>query len=414
MNATAVGPDMKAAAHEDRADLAGPLRRHVPRPRRRQLFRHDQPGAGQAPIRAGVTVPYSDEFRDRGCQRCPAGAACRGQAEGRPARQTHQKPAEPRRGRDQAAGAAKTFRHDLPKATSSQDAWHYFLLACCVLFCDVFCRRVHVNFGWVPPLAGRARDWVLRRQPVPAHRVYAAFAEPQGGSLRPVGSTPAATRFEPTAQLPADVKPLEELAPPLPVEPRAPSLAPEKKEEESNGAIVEGEEEGLGGTGVCGKSSISGQGQGAKGRCREKRKSEAYDHCAIAPFRENSFFQTVLGDIDVPANHVRIVWPLPFETYQARAGLLDSVYEAVKHLNFASTVCIVEMNWQFLKEWGRRRCCRAIACGCWMGTIWPAPTIAFSSCVVCAAVLPGQALVFYDPRFDLPVIPCGRPIRDAD
>jgi hypothetical protein len=58
------------------------------------------------------------------------------------------------------------FRHDLPKATSSQDAWHYFLLAaCCVLFCDVFCRRVHVNFGWVPPLAGRARDWVLRRQP---------------------------------------------------------------------------------------------------------------------------------------------------------------------------------------------------------------------------------------------------------
>ena len=45
----------------------------------------------------------------------------------------------------------------------------------------------------------------------------------------------AATRFELPAQAPVDVQPLDELAPPATAEPRAarPSLAPEKKEEET-------------------------------------------------------------------------------------------------------------------------------------------------------------------------------------
>ena len=37
------------------------------------------------------------------------------------------------------------------------------LAACCVFFGDVFVRRVQVSLAWVPPLAGRARDWILRR-----------------------------------------------------------------------------------------------------------------------------------------------------------------------------------------------------------------------------------------------------------
>ena len=121
----------------------------------------------------------------------------------------------------------------MPKATSSQDAWHYLLLvACCLLFGDVFCRRVHVHFGWVPPLAGRARDWVLRRQPKPAapefmQRLQSRKAEVAGQ----IEQLRAATRFEPTPQTPVNLDVLEkpEGASAVAEKPAAPSLADEAK-----------------------------------------------------------------------------------------------------------------------------------------------------------------------------------------
>ena len=89
MNATAVGPDMKPDPHADRADLAGPLRRHAPRPRRRQLFPDDQPrsGPGADPRRRDRAlfrrVPRANP------QRRPAGPACRDRAQGRALRHGH-------------------------------------------------------------------------------------------------------------------------------------------------------------------------------------------------------------------------------------------------------------------------------------------------------------------------------------
>src|SRR5208282_2816184 len=129
-----------------------------------------------------------------------------------------------------------TFRHDLPKATSSQEAWHWLvLMASCVFLGDVFIRRVNVNFAWLPPLLVRMGDFILRRQSAPPapqyiERLKSRKAEVAGHleQLR------AATRFELPAQAPSDVKPLDELAPPAPAEPPepGPSLTPEKKEEE--------------------------------------------------------------------------------------------------------------------------------------------------------------------------------------
>ena len=120
----------------------------------------------------------------------------------------------------------------LPKATSSQDAWHYFLLmACCLLFADVFWRRVHVNFNWVPPLALRARDWVLRRTPKPAAPEFMqrlrSRKEEVSGQLDQLR---AAARFEPTTLTPPSADVLKEAAAPTPLsEKPAPSLADEAK-----------------------------------------------------------------------------------------------------------------------------------------------------------------------------------------
>ena len=130
-----------------------------------------------------------------------------------------------------------TFRHDLPKATSSQEAWHWLILmASCVFLGDVFIRRVNVNFAWLPPLLVRLRDFVLRRQPAPAQPQYIERLKSRKAEVAGhLEQLRAATRFELPTQVPVDVKPLDELAPPAPAEPRAPgpSLAPEKKEEET-------------------------------------------------------------------------------------------------------------------------------------------------------------------------------------
>ena len=146
-------------------------------------------------------------------------------------------PAEPRPARDGKLLEFNTFRHDLPKATSSQEAWHWLvLLASCVFLGDVFIRRVSVNFAWLPPLLVRLARF---RPPPPAGAgpaaVHRASEEPQGGSGRPPGAAPRGDALRVARQAPVDVKPLDELAPPAPAEPRppGPSLAPEKKEEET-------------------------------------------------------------------------------------------------------------------------------------------------------------------------------------
>ena len=51
--------------------------------------------------------------------------------------------------------AVNTFRHDLPRAASSRDAWPLLLLlGSCLFFFDVLFRRVQVGFAWAPRLAG--------------------------------------------------------------------------------------------------------------------------------------------------------------------------------------------------------------------------------------------------------------------
>jgi hypothetical protein len=119
------------------------------------------PGPGRAPIRTGIDVPYSDEFRglntNTNLLETLAGLVPEGSDEG-----GEYIPAAEGMDEIEPLLAIDTFRHDLPKATSSQDAWYYMvLLGSCFFFLDVFVRRVQIGFGWVPVAAGKVRDRVF-------------------------------------------------------------------------------------------------------------------------------------------------------------------------------------------------------------------------------------------------------------
>ena len=236
MSATAVGPDMKPIPM--RIDQTSPGR-YVGSFAARDAgsyFIMLSPGPGQAPIRAGITVPYSDEFREREPNDALLEQLANIVPKDGPAGKVIELPDDFQK--SDPLPKINPFRHDLPKATSNQDAWHYFLLAaCCGLFCDVFCRRVHVRVDWVPPLAGRARDWVLRRQPKPAAPEFMQRLQSRKAEVSDhIDQLRAATRFEPPPEASATLPSLEQLAALSDAEksekPAAPSLSQPKPEEE--------------------------------------------------------------------------------------------------------------------------------------------------------------------------------------
>jgi uncharacterized membrane protein/Mg-chelatase subunit ChlD len=159
-----IGPDMKP--HDVQLEQTAPGRYvgSFPADDAGSYFVMLSPGAGQTPLLTGVNVPYSPEFRDRETNEALLANLARLEPKDGPPGVV----IEDATGRGDAKELAKinTFRHDLPKATSRQDVWHYALLiAGLTFFFDVFFRRVQVSLAWVPPLAGRLRDRLLGREP---------------------------------------------------------------------------------------------------------------------------------------------------------------------------------------------------------------------------------------------------------
>ena len=165
------------------------------------------PGPNQAPVRAGVNVPYSAEFKDRQSNtqmlRNLAALAPEG---GRPGiilpEPTDQEKLD-------KSLAANVFRHDLKRATTRQTGWHLLALAAgCLFLFDVFNRRVIVSFAWVPVAAGRVGGYLFRREqktePAPALDRLQARKREIGEQLE---DRRAAARFEPEPST------AEELAP---------------------------------------------------------------------------------------------------------------------------------------------------------------------------------------------------------
>lgn len=158
LTAVAVDPDLKDFEVPIQQVAPGRYVGEFPADKAGSYFLTISPGAGKAPLIAGVTVPYSAEFRDRstnvGLLRQLAGQRPK---DGEPGQVI-----EDALGRDKASGPSRVdpFRRGLAKATSRQDIWPLVvLIAGCVFFGDVLIRRVTVHFYWIGPAA----VWLWRR-----------------------------------------------------------------------------------------------------------------------------------------------------------------------------------------------------------------------------------------------------------
>jgi hypothetical protein len=105
------------------------------------------PGDGNAPLSAGVTVPYSEEFRYRETNETLIAQLASLKPDGGEAGVVTE-PLEATL--DDALLSRDTFRGGLPLARRIRDAWPWFVLAACVLFfTDVLVRRVAIRFGFL-------------------------------------------------------------------------------------------------------------------------------------------------------------------------------------------------------------------------------------------------------------------------
>jgi len=232
MTGSAVGPDLKKPLGLEIEQTApGRYVGTFPVQEAGSYFVTINPGRGMAPLRTGVNVPYSDEFRDRGANDALLTQLAAVQPKDGPPGQLIENP--------DATGKLlefNTFRHDLPKATSSREAWHWLiLLASCVFLGDVFIRRVQVHFAWLPPLLVRTRDFILRRQPAPVQPQYIERLRSRKAEVAErLEQLRATARFELSIQAPVDLKPLDELerVPRAASEPPAPEASPMEVEKE--------------------------------------------------------------------------------------------------------------------------------------------------------------------------------------
>lgn len=172
------------------------------------------PGAGQAPIRAGVNVPYSAEFRDRTTDE-PLLEMLAGM-----------QPVGGEQGVVVESGtsgnmndameswlATNVFRPGLAKAESSQGIWYLLVfVASCLFFGDVLIRRVSMSLTWIPPLAGKLRDRLLGREPAPAATQYMDRLRSSKEQVSErIEKQRAAARFEPSEEALTSTEVYEEL-----------------------------------------------------------------------------------------------------------------------------------------------------------------------------------------------------------
>jgi uncharacterized membrane protein len=196
MTASAVTPDMKSVPIPIQQVAPGRYVGEFPSEMAGSYLIVVNPGAGKAPIRTGVNVGYSAEYRSNetnlalldSLAKIPA-------AKGKPgdfvkeglaavalAKQIEQNP----------------FRRDLPPAVTRQPIWPWLVvLGSCLFWGDVFVRRVQVNFEWLWAALGRLRDYVLRREHVaPAPETMSRLRSRKAQIEQQIEGRRAATRFE--------------------------------------------------------------------------------------------------------------------------------------------------------------------------------------------------------------------------
>ncbi len=197
MSAQALGPDLEPIDVQIRQESSG---RYI------GTFDSDKPGSylfvvspggEHAPIRGGVNVPYSSEFRDRDANEGFLTSLASYQPDG--GEKGILIKGDMTEDGVKTLLEADTFRHNLKKAISSQDVWPLIVLVCGMLFfADVFVRRVAIGFDWIDPMMAWVAVNVLGRgrEEVPDERMSRLQSQKQAISNR-IDERRAATRFEP-------------------------------------------------------------------------------------------------------------------------------------------------------------------------------------------------------------------------
>lgn len=224
---TVVGPDLQPIDLRMEQTAPGRYLGTFPAPRAGSYLILASPGPGKTPLRAGITVPYSEEFRtletnlallEQLAALVPEG--------GQPGvRIDHPDGFE----RMDALLAIDSFRRDLPLASSSRDAWPLLVLAAaCLFFADVLVRRVALGLGWARRGWARLRG---RKAPAPVEATLQRLRSRKAEVVSEIERQRAAARFEPG--VPADLSVLgAPAAPPsAPPSPAAPTLSTQTEEE---------------------------------------------------------------------------------------------------------------------------------------------------------------------------------------
>lgn len=160
------------------------------------------PGPGRPPIRTGVNVGYSAEYRDNETNmallKSLAGMNAKDGPEGVLV-ETGLDLSQP-----EQLNEANPFRRDLEPAISNQSIWPWVvLIGSCLFFADVFVRRVQFNFEWLWPLLARGRDWILRREhATPEPQTMSRLQSRKREIQAEIEQRRAATRFEEPAEAP--------------------------------------------------------------------------------------------------------------------------------------------------------------------------------------------------------------------
>jgi len=191
MNASVLDPNMSRVALSMHQTAPGRYVGTFPADTAGNYFVNVVPQAGTAPLTAGVTVPYSDEYRLRALNETLLQSLVsmppRG---GLPGEMLTPLSSET----EKIAAQVNPFRPGLVSDRTLRDIWPWVVLAACCLFVvDIFTRRVSLSFGWL------SQGWAAIRgrkpeETVAIQRLDTLMAVKQ--SLQPVCDQ-ATARYQP-------------------------------------------------------------------------------------------------------------------------------------------------------------------------------------------------------------------------
>ena len=161
-------------------------------------------------LRSGVSVPYSEEYRNKETNDALLEMLANLKPAGGERGQLIEGPIE--RGQLQPLLDIDTFRRTLQKAVSSSDIWPplIFFMAC-IFLGDVFIRRVQLSYEWLRPVVAWVRTHVLRRSTAvaqPDERLERLKSRKQQ-STATHEERRASARFEPTPDAEVDTRVLD-------------------------------------------------------------------------------------------------------------------------------------------------------------------------------------------------------------